>query len=335
MAWIRRVWLFGLIGAAAGAAVLAHSTKLASAAAKGTQLALVAYSTPKVAYSKIIPAFQATPAGKDVSFSQSYGPSGDQARNVQNGQTADVVAFSLAPDVTRLIKPGLVAKNWNKDRYHGIVTDSVVVIATRPGNPKHIHGWADLVKPGIEVITPNPFTSGGARWNIMAAYGAQRKAGKSNKQAIAYLVKLFKNVAVQDKSARESLQTFNSGKGDVLLAYENETIFAKRNNVQLQYFVPRATILIENPVATIKTSSHAAQARAFVKFLRTPTAQNIFGQQGYRPVVKSVAKKFHYPKPRQLFTINQLGLKGWNSVQKRFFDRKSGIMVRVEKAARK
>jgi sulfate/thiosulfate-binding protein len=335
MRWIRRFRVLGLAGAAVAATVLVHSTKLAQAAAKGTNLTLVAYSTPKLAYSKIIPAFQGTAAGKGVSFTQSYGPSGDQSRAVSNGLNADVVAFSLAPDVTRLIRPGLVAKSWNKDRYHGMVSDSVVVIVTRPGNPKHIHGWVDLVKPGIQVITPNPFTSGGARWNVMAAYGAQRKAGKTNKQAIAYLVKLFKNVVVQDKSARESLQTFNSGTGDVMLAYENEAIFAKRSNVPLQYFVPRATILIENPVAAIKTSRHLKQTKAFVRFLRSPTAQNLFGQHGYRPVVKSVAKKFHYPKPGQLFTINQLGLRGWDAVQKRFFDRKSGVMARVEKAARK
>jgi len=304
----------------------------ATAATSSTNLTLVAYSTPKDAYSKIIPAFQSTGAGHDVSFTQSYGPSADQSRSVLNGLPADVVAFSLASDMTRLIKPGLVAANWNKEAYRGMVTDSVVVIAVRPGNPKHIRGWNDLTKSGVEVITPNPFTSGGARWNVMAAYGAQLKAGRSHKQAVSYLIKLFKNVSVQDKSARESLQTFAQGKGDALLAYENEAIFAKKKGVPLQYVVPISTILIENPVAAVKTSKHIKQAKAFVRFLRTAAAQQIFGENGYRPVVKSVAKKFRFPKPAQLFKINTLG--GWPQVQRRFFDRQNGIMVKVEKAAK-
>jgi sulfate/thiosulfate-binding protein len=312
-----------------GAAVLVGA---ASAATRSTNLTLVAYSTPKDAYAKVIPAFQGTSAGRDVSFTQSYGPSADQSRAVLNGLSADIVAFSLAPDVTRLVTAGLVASNWNKDAYRGMVTDSVVVIAVRQGNPKHIRGWADLTKKGVEVITPNPFTSGGARWNVMAAYGAQIKAGKTQKQAVNFLISLFKNVSVQDKSAREALQTFSQGKGDAMLAYENEAIFAKKKGVPLQYIVPGSTILIENPVAAVKTSSHIRQAKAFVRFLRTPTAQKLFGENGYRPVVKSVAKKFHYPKPAGLFKIDAFG--GWTKVQKQFFDRSTGIMVKVEKAAK-
>jgi sulfate/thiosulfate transport system substrate-binding protein len=321
---IRRIGL-GLVSAAVVVGV-------ASASTRSTNLTLVAYSTPKDAYAKIVPAFQGTSAGRDITFTQSYGPSADQSRSVLNGLPADVVAFSLAPDITRLVKAGLVASNWNKDAYHGMVTDSVVVIAVRRGNPKHIRGWSDLTKPGVEVITPNPFTSGGARWNVMAAYGAQIKAGKTQKQAVNFLIKLFKNVSVQDKSAREALQTFAQGKGDAMLAYENEAIFAKKKNVPLQYLIPASTILIENPVAAVKTSQHIKQAKAFVKFLRTPTAQKIFGENGYRPVVKGVAKQFHYPKPAGLFKIVDFG--GWTKVQKQFFDRTSGIMVKVEKAAK-
>jgi sulfate/thiosulfate transport system substrate-binding protein len=318
-----------MLGVVVAAGVVAG---VATAATSGTSLTLVAYSTPKDAYGQLIPAFQSTSAGKDVSFTQSYGASGDQSRAVLNGLDADVVAFSLAPDVQRLVKPGLVASNWNKDAYHGMVTDSVVVLSVRPGNPKHIRGWNDLTKPGVDVITPNPFISGGARWNVMAAYGAQLKAGRTPAQAVKYLVKLFKNVSVQDKSARESLQTFASGKGDVLIGYENEAIFAKKKGVPLQYTIPTSTILIENPVAAVKTSKNIAKAKAFVSFLRSPAAQKIFGNNGYRPVVKSVAKQFHFPKPAKLFTIGSLG--GWTQVQKRFFDRQSGIMVKVEKEAK-
>ncbi len=150
----------------------------ATAATSGANLTLVAYSTPRSAYAQLIPAFQGTSGGKDVSFTQSYGASGDQSRAVLNGLDADVVMFSLYPDLQRLVKPGIVAASWNKDRYHGMVTDSVVVLSVRPGNPKHIKGWNDLIKPGVDVITPNPFISGGARWNVMAAYGAQLKAGQ-------------------------------------------------------------------------------------------------------------------------------------------------------------
>src|SRR5436190_433655 len=190
----------------------------------GTQLTLVAYSTPKDAYAKVISAFQKTSAGKDVSFSQSYGASGEQSRAVYNGLQADVVAFSLAPDVTKLVGPGLVDKSWANNKYKGMVTDSVVVFVVRDGNPKHIRTWSDLVKPGIQVVTPNPFTSGGAQWNVMAAYGAQRKLGKSHKQAVAYLTNLFRHVVSEDSSARQALQTFSTGKGDALLTYENEAI---------------------------------------------------------------------------------------------------------------
>jgi len=305
----------------------------ANAASAKTTLALVAYSTPKDAYAKIIPAFESTAAGKDVSFTQSYGASGDQARAVGAGLSADLVALSLEPDVSTLVKKGIVPSNWNQNSYHGMVTDSVVVFVVRDGNPKKIHTWADLTKSGVQVITPNPFTSGGARWNVMAAYGAQRAQGKTDKQAIDYLKKLFKNVPVLPKSAREATQVFASGKGDVLLTYENEAIYANKKGVHTEYVLPKQTILIENPVALTKNGLKHSEAKAFLKFLWSSKAQKLFGDTGYRPVLKSVAKsaKYKYPKPKSLFTINSksLGLRGWKSVQFRFFDHSSGIMVKV------
>src|SRR6266540_2065167 len=211
-----------------GAALLAAMALLAAGcggsggSGGGDKLTLVAYSTPREAYEQLIPAFQKTDAGKGISFSQSYGSSGDQSRAIQNGLAGDVVALSLEPDMTKLVDAGLVDKGWNAGDHKGMVTDSVVVLVVRKGNPKNIRTWDDLVKPGIEVIEPNPFTSGGAKWNVMAAYGAQLAQGKTEPQALDYLAKLFKNVPVQDKSAREALQTFIGGKGDVMLAYENE-----------------------------------------------------------------------------------------------------------------
>ena len=202
------------------------------------KLTLVAYSTPREAYEQLIPAFQKTDAGKGVGFSQSYGASGDQSRAVQNGLAADVVTLALEPDMTKLVDAGLVAEDWNADAHKGMITNSVVVFIVRKGNPKNIRTWDDLIKPGVEVIEPNPFTSGGAKWNIMAAYGAQLQAGKTPEQAADYLLELFRHVPVQDKSAREALQTFIGGKGDVMLAYENEAINAQQKEQPVDYVVP-------------------------------------------------------------------------------------------------
>jgi sulfate transport system substrate-binding protein len=304
----------------------------AGARSSDVRLGLVAYSTPREAYGKIIPLFQKTPAGQGVSFTQSYGASGDQARAVLNGLKADIVALSLAPDVDQLVKAGLVDAKWDKQSYKGIVTDSVVVFAVRDGNPKRIKTWNDLLKPGVSVITPNPFTSGGARWNVMAAYGAWIKQGKTPKQAQANLLKLFRNVAVQDTSARNALNTFLSGKGDVLLTYENEAIAAQLAKQSVQYVIPRATILIENPIAVLKDSANRDAANAFLRFLRTPAAQQVFADYGYRPILKSVAEanKKKFPVRPGLFTINQLGLGGWSKVQPRFFDPDKGILAAIE-----
>jgi sulfate/thiosulfate transport system substrate-binding protein len=301
---------------------------VATAAVQDTRLSLVAYSTPREAYGKLIPAFQKTQAGQGVSFSQSYGSSGEQTRAVKAGLGADIVALSLAPDVDELVGANLVDSKWKRQGHRGMVTTSLVVFVVREGNPKRIYSWRDLVRPGIQVVTPNPFTSGGARWNVMAAYGAQRKLGKTDKQAQDYLLQLFKNVVAQDRSARESLATFNSGRGDVLLAYENEALFAKA-----KFTIPRSTILIENPIAVTKTSEHKSEANAFLRFLRTPDAQQIFADNGYRPVVKSVleANRKRYPIRPGQFTIDGLGLGGWEKVQARFFDPSKGIMARIER----
>ncbi len=224
------------------------------------KLTLVAYSTPREAYEQLIPEFQKTDAGKGVGFSQSYGASGDQSRAVQNGLAADVVTLALEPDMTKLVDAGLVAKDWNADEHKGMITNSVVAFIVRKGNPKNIRTWDDLIKPGVEVIEPNPFTSGGAKWNIMAAYGAQLQAGKTPEQAADYLLELFRHVPVQDKSAREALQTFIGGKGDVMLAYENEAINAQQKEQPVDYVVPDDTILIENPIAVATKSKNAAAA---------------------------------------------------------------------------
>ena len=200
----------------------------AEAGSDGAKLTLVAYSTPREVYAQLTKDFAEDGRRQGRLVRRVVRRSGEQSRAVEQGLPADVVAFSLAPDVDRLVESGLVAETWADDQYKGMVTNSVVVFAVRKGNPKGIKTWDDLVKDGVEVIEPNPFTSGGARWNVMAAYGAQMKQGKTHEQAVDYLGELFKHVSVQDKSARESLQTFTGGKGDVLLAYENEAILAQQ-----------------------------------------------------------------------------------------------------------
>jgi sulfate/thiosulfate transport system substrate-binding protein len=301
---------------------------LASGASKDTKLTLVAYSTPKEAYGQLISAFQKTPAGNGVSFSQSYGASGEQSRAVAAGLDADIVAFSLEPDITSLVQKNLVPKSWNKDKYKGMVTRSVVVFVVRDGNPKHLKTWNDLLKPGVQVVTPNPFTSGGARWNVMAAYGGALRSGKTPKQAVDYLGKLWKHVVAQPTSAREGLQTFLSGRGDVFLAYENEALFAQKKGQPVQFVIPKATILIENPIAVTSNSKDKTQANAFLKFLRTVPAQKIYAQNGYRPVVSAAASGFNFPLRPQLFTIKYVG--GWVKVEKQFFDPRTGIMTKIQ-----
>jgi sulfate/thiosulfate transport system substrate-binding protein len=326
---VKRIWGIVVVFAAlilVGTSGCGGTSNAADDGSGGGKLTLVAYSTPQEAYEEIIPAFQKTAAGKGVEFEQSYGASGEQSRAVEAGLPADVVEFALDSDITRLVDAGLADSSWNQNEYKGIVTDSVVAFVVRKGNPKDIHTWDDLVQPGVEVITPNPFTSGGARWNIMAAYGAQIEQGKSKEEASAYLNGLFKNVAVQDESARDALQTFTGGKGDVLISYENEAITAQQKGEEVDYVIPDQTILIENPVAV--TTDAPATAGEFVKFLYSDEAQKIFGEKGYRPVVRSVADQFDYRTPQTLFTIQDFG--GWGTVKDEFFDPENGIVAKIE-----
>ena len=317
-----------VVGAAALMAALSACGGGPAGGGDKVKLSLVAYSTPQAAYEAIITAFQQTPEGRNVEFSKSFGGSGDQSRAVEAGLKADIVAFSLEPDMTRLVKAGLVEDSWASGATKGMVTQSVVVIGTREGNPKGLQDWDDLTQPGVEVITPNPFTSGGARWNVLAGYGATSQVGKDKAAGVAYLKSLFKNVPVQDDSARKSLQTFSGGKGDAILAYENEAIFAQQQGQKLDYTVPSATILIENPVAVVKNSEHPAEAQAFLNFLHSEQGQQIFVKNGYRPVAGNIDGA-DFPTPAELFTIKDLG--GWTAVNKEFFDPSTGVMAEVER----
>jgi sulfate/thiosulfate-binding protein len=296
----------------------------------GDKLALVAYSTPQQAYEDdLIPAFQKTSDGSGTDFSTSFGASGDQRRAVEGGLPADVVSFSLEPDMTKVVDAGLVAPDWNKDEHKGNVTNSVVSLSVREGNPKGIKGWEDLVRDDVEVITPNPATSGGAKWNIMAAYGSQIEQGKSDQEALDFVKEVLANTTVQDDSARDSLQTFAGGKGDVLIGYENEAIQAQEEGIELEYVIPDQTILIENPIAATKDGGELAQR--FVDFTRTEEAQKLFAERGYRPVVESVLGAFpdKFPEPNALFTIEEFG--GWAEVEDKFFDEENGAIFDIQR----
>jgi sulfate/thiosulfate-binding protein len=316
----------------AGIAALSAAT-VAGASGAGTNISLVAYSTPKTVMGKIIQAWQQTPDGQGVSFSQSYAGSTDQARAVAAGLPADVLFLSTGADVNMLVDAGLVDANWDKQSYHGIGADSVVVFALRPGNPKHIKSWADLIKPGVQVITPNPFSSGGAHWNVLAAYGAQRRLGKTDKQAIAYVQALFQHVVSQDTTARNATNTFLSGKGDVLITYESEALAARLSGTDIQYVIPRQTLLIELPLVVIKKSQNKEKANQFIRFAKTETAQDLFGQYGWRPVNRASARKFasKYPARPGIFKVTDKYFGGWRAADKRWLDTRTGLMVGIEK----
>lgn len=307
-----------LIGAGVAGAVLAVAAAGGALASGGT-LNLVAYSTPQSAYAKIVPLWQKTAAGKGWSVNQSYGASGSQSKAVVAGLPADVVNFATVPDVTRLVSAGLVSPHWNRNAHDGFVTNSVVVFIVRKGNPKHIHTWNDLLKPGVSVLTPDPISSGGARWNILAAYGAQLVQHKSKAQAFTYLKKLFTHVPALPASAREALTDFQNGEGDVLLDYESEAFFAKKNGVSSSYVIPAQTILIQTPVAVLQHSANLATAKNFENFLWSRQAQTVFAQSGFRPTLASVAKTYakQFPRPKTLFTVNLFG--GWVPANNTFF----------------
>jgi sulfate/thiosulfate-binding protein len=302
-------------------------TSTEPSAGGGSEVSLVAYSTPQAAIEEEIPAFNETPEGEGVTFKQSYGASGDQSRAIEAGLPTDLAYLSLEPDVTRLVDAGMVADDWNKDDYNGIVSTSVVAFMVRPGNPKNIQTWDDLTQEGVEVITPNPIASGGARWNIMAAYGQASGVGQDEQAGIDYLNALFDNVSVQDTSARESLGTFTSGKGDVLIGYENEAIAAQEAGEELEYVVPEATIKIENPAAVVNTGNAPDQAQAFLDFLRTDEGQEILQSKGYRPVAEKLVDTKKFPLPADEFTIGDLG--GWSENADKFFG-EDGIVTGIE-----
>jgi len=314
-----------------GSSDSSSGTGAASSGGSGPTLSLVAYSTPEVVYDQIIPDFQKTAAGRGVNFKTSYGASGDQSRAVDAGLRADVVTFSTEPDMTRLVRDGQVAADWNQGPNRGLVTTSVVAFVVRKGNPKHIKTWNDLLRPGIKVLTPNPFSSGAAKWNLLAAYGQASNAGRDPAAGLAYVRQLISHVPVQDKSGRDALSDFTGGNGDVLLSYEYEATTAQKKGQSVDYVLPDDTIKINIDIATTKTAPPAA--RAFLDYVLSRPAQQRFADWGYRPVNAAVlaANASKFPTPPGLFTIEDLG--GWRAVDDQLFDVTRGAITKIEQNA--
>jgi sulfate/thiosulfate transport system substrate-binding protein len=310
-------------------ALVAVPASTATAQRRDTTLSVVGYSIPTAVFPKLVSAYQATPRGQGVKFTTSFAASEVQSKAVAAGLPADVVNFSISTDMDRLVQGGQVAKSWDANPYHGIVSKSVVVFVLRNGNPKHIRTWDDLVKPGVQVVFPNPFSSGGARWDVMAAYGSQLREGRTPKQAVAYLQNLFRHNVSQDTSGRNALNTFLSGKGDVLLDYESDAKLAQSQGRPVFYLIPKATLQIETPLAAVNGSNYVA-AKAFVSWLYTPAAQTIWAENGFRSVLPSVEKKYlaQFPPRPQLFKIGYVG--GWSKVNTQFFDPTNGIVAKIE-----
>ncbi|MCB0931614.1 MAG: sulfate ABC transporter substrate-binding protein [Mycobacterium sp.] len=304
-----------------------------------TTLNLVAYSVPEPGWSKIIPAFSATPEGKGVGVTASYGASGDQSRGVAEGKPADVVNFSIEPDVARLVKAGKVSPEWNSDVTKGIPFGSVVTLVVRKGNPKNIKDWDDLLKPGVEVVTPSPLSSGSAKWNLLAPYAAKSDGGKNQQAGLDFVRKLVSDhVRMRPSSGREAADVFLQGSGDVLVSYENEAINIERQGLdkeggEIEHLNPPQTFKIESPVAVVTTTAHLVKAVALKNFLFTTEGQRIWAQAGFRPVDPGVAAEFakDFPVPQKLWTIADLG--GWTAVDAGLFDKENGAITAIYKKA--
>jgi sulfate/thiosulfate transport system substrate-binding protein len=292
----------------------------------GGSLDIVAYSTPEAVYEDALqPGFAATPAGQGVDFSGSYGASGDQRRAVEAGQPASIVHFAQGGDMIALAESGQVAPSWDKNTYQGVAQESVVVMAVRKGNPEGLESFDDLLTKDVEIITPNPLSSGGARWNIMAVYGSQLHQGKSEEEALDAVRTVLEKTIVQPGSARDALAAFTQGEGDVLLAYENEAIKAQEEGEDVDFVIPPSTIRIETPIAVTTEAPQSAQA--FLDYIWSNEGQQIWADNGYRPVNQKLINEKQFPIPEDLFDIDEFG--GWETVTDEFFDEATGKVAEI------
>jgi sulfate/thiosulfate-binding protein len=334
----------GLAGSVAGLLTLTACGGSSDASSDsgdgGTELSLIGYSVLEEANKGVISSFKASDAGKGVTFKESYGASGDQARAVIAGLKADEVHLSLEPDMTKLTDENLVDQGWKSGATKGIATQSVVAIVTRPGNPKNIKTWDDLVKPGVKIVTPNPGSSGSAKWNILAAYGHVLANGGSEADAQAYLKKFLANVAAFPGSGKDATTAFEGGTGDVLLSYENEAIQARAAGADFDYFIPDQTLLIQNPAAVTKDAN--SSAKAWLDFQLSKAGQTDYAEQGFRPLDDSIKVDVKgandpsdaFPTPKTLLTIDG-DFGGWADANKKYFDEDNGIVTKLIAASGK
>lgn len=296
---------------------------------------IVGFAVPEAANVAIAEAWKASGAGEGIEFVTSYGASGDQSRAVVDGLDADYVHFSVSSDVTRLVDNGLVADDWDDGPNRGVVSSSIVVFAVRPGNPLGIDSWDDLVQDGVEIVTPNPASSGAARWNALAAWGQEIERGGSEADAQQYLTDLFANVVALPNSGRDATQAFLSGTGNVLLAYENEAILAHQNGQEFDYVIPETTILIENPGAVLIDAN--PRAWDWLDFVLSADGQAEFARKGFRPIIEGVEfgevagandPADPFPPIANLLTVAD-DFESWSALSEKFFDEESGIVTQV------
>jgi len=334
---VQRRWKITLVAALAAALLGLAACGGSSSSSSGSSetIHIVGFAVPEAANKAIAEEWVKTPEGEGVKFVTSYGASGDQSRAVVGGLEADYVHFSVSSDVTRLVDAGLVAEDWNEGPTEGIVSSSIVVFAVREGNPKNIQTWDDLVKPGIEIVTPNPGSSGAARWNALAAYGQVIANGGTEAEAAEYLDKFFANVVALPSSGRDATTTFLGGTGDVLMAYENEAILAHQNGEEFDYIIPDTTMLIENPGAVLIDAT--PKATEWLAFVLGPDGQKQFAQKGFRPVISGVEygevegandPSNPFPEPKILLTVKK-DFVSWSDLSKKFFDENDGIVTQA------
>ncbi|WP_116950541.1 sulfate ABC transporter substrate-binding protein [Jiangella endophytica] len=324
-----------LVGGLALAACGGDDADDASGGGEETTLSIVGFAVPEAANVAIAEEWNQTDEGAGVRFRSSYGASGDQSRAVESGLDADYVHFSVTSDVTRLVDAGLVADTWDDGPTKGVVSSSVVVLAVRPGNPENIQGWDDIVKPGIEIVTPNPASSGAARWNALAAWGHVSANGGTDAEAEEFVRQVFANVVSLPNSGRDATTSFLGGTGDVLLAYENETILATQNGEELDWVLPDTTILIENPGAVLEDADPKAQE--WLDYVLSEDGQRQFALKGFRPVIDGVDTSGvegaldpddPFPAPEHLLTVEN-DFESWSALSDRFFDEDSGIITGI------
>lgn len=322
-----------LVGCVPGAGSSDVPRRLAAESAGGpvhTTLSLYAYGVPKIAYDALVPAYNRTPQGQGVELQQSFGPSGDQSRKVAAGAKADIVNMSVEPEITRLVEAGLVAADWKSAPFHGSPYGSVVTLVVREGNPKKIYNWDDLLRPGVEVVTPNPFSSGSAKWNLLAPYAVKSQGGADPEAGLDFVrTMVTEHVHLQPKSGREATEAFLQGSGDVLLSYENEALFIERQGEAVEHVIPGETFRIDSPAAVIETSPEREAAQAFLDFLYTPDAQHILAETGFRPSDPLIAREYagKFPAPNRLWNVEDLG--GWDHVDPALFAPTTGTIAQI------